>query len=188
MIDLPFEGAGSLVLAARVLAILLFASALLGKARHWSAFTGVVANYKVLPEILATPAAATVILLEAAVVVGMAVAPVAPVAPVATLLAVVLLLGFAAAIAINLARGNSDIDCGCFQSALRQRLDWLLVVRNIVLAVLIVPAAAHMELPLLTLGCLDGLAGGVGLFLMHSVASTLIALREPAAAFRRRFV
>lgn len=185
MIDLPFEGAGSLVLAARVLAILLFASALLGKARHWSAFTGVVANYKVLPEILATPAAATVILLEAAVVVGMAVAPVAP---VATLLAVVLLLGFAAAIAINLARGNSDIDCGCFQSALRQRLDWLLVVRNIVLAVLIVPAAAHMELPLLTLGCLDGLAGGVGLFLMHSVASTLIALREPAAAFRRRFV
>jgi len=36
--------------------------------------------------------------------------------------------------AVNLERGRHDIDCGCFQSALRQTLSWTLVWRNVCLA------------------------------------------------------
>jgi hypothetical protein len=36
--------------------------------------------------------------------------------------------------AVNLARGRSDIDCGCFIGLLRQRISWALVARNLVLA------------------------------------------------------
>jgi hypothetical protein len=52
----------------------------------------------------------------------------------AATVAVALLLLFAAAMAINLRRGRSDIDCGCFVGLMRQRIDWVLVHRNLVLA------------------------------------------------------
>lgn len=184
MIDQTISAAPSIVLAVRVLAALIFATALWGKAEHWTAFTGVIGQYKVLPQALSVPAAATILVLEAMVVGGIALPSVAP---FAMALAVFLLLGFAVAMAINLARGNRDIDCGCFQSALRQRLDWGLVVRNVILAALVAPGAAHVGFPDQPLGWIDGVGLGLVLFLMHCIASALIALREPAAAFQRRF-
>ena len=41
---------------------------------------------------------------------------------------------------INLRRGRRHIDCGCFQSALKQTLSWTLVMRNVVLALLMAVA------------------------------------------------
>ena len=44
-----------------------------------------------------------------------------------------LLLVFAAAMAINILRGRTAIDCGCFVGFTRQRIGWSLVVRNLLL-------------------------------------------------------
>ena len=46
----------------------------------------------------------------------------------------VLLLGYAAAIGVNLLRGRVRIDCGCGGAAGRERLSWWLVGRNVVCA------------------------------------------------------
>ena len=45
-----------------------------------------------------------------------------------------LLLIFAAALAVNVLRGRTWIDCGCFRNGLKQTVSWLLVARNIGLA------------------------------------------------------
>ena len=63
-------------------------------------------------------------------------------------LVLIALLGvFTGAIVINLARGRTDIDCGCFGPALRQRLSWWLLVRNgalfALLAIALIPASAR---------------------------------------------
>src|SRR6202011_4990388 len=54
-----------------------------------------------------------------------------------------LLTIFSGAIAINLARGRTNIDCGCFGPALRQELSGWLLLRNIFLAIV----AAAVMLP-----------------------------------------
>ncbi|MGH8629603.1 MAG: MauE/DoxX family redox-associated membrane protein, partial [Burkholderiales bacterium] len=81
-------------------------------------------------------------------------------------LACALLLVYALAMGINLARGRRDIDCGCFKSALKQTISGWLIGRNLLLAA----AAAALLLPLAgrTTGVLDYVtvgAGGAMLFL-----------------------
>lgn len=173
-----------LALLARVLGGVVFASAIFGKLRDWQAFTGIVANYRLLPTGWAPTGSALVVAAEGFVVAAMAVGPLVPLGALA---AIVLLLGFGGAMAINLARGLRDIDCGCFQGSARQPLSVPLVVRNGVLALLIVPALggqAPLDQPL---ALIDGVLGGVAVAILNMVAGALIALREPAAAFRRRF-
>jgi hypothetical protein len=62
--------------------------------------------------------------------------------PWAASLAALLFSLFAIAMAVNLARGRTYIDCGCFQSALRQSIDWRLVARNGGLAAMALAIAA----------------------------------------------
>jgi hypothetical protein len=47
-----------------------------------------------------------------------------------------LLVLFTGAIGINLMRGRTDIDCGCFGPALRQQLSGWLLLRNLFLMIL----------------------------------------------------
>ena len=119
---------------ARTLIALVYLTAAIGKMRHWAVFQGVVANYRLLPDVLVTPFAYWLppfeALLGAALLFGW-------LSPWAELSAAALLLVFAAAMGINLMRGRQHIDCGCFQSVLKQRLSWTLVVRNGVLALLL---------------------------------------------------
>lgn len=173
----------SILLASRVLGVLLFGTAVAGKLRHRAAFVGVVANYRLVPDALAAPAAGLVIGLEllvvAALLSGVGLAAGAG-------LAVLLLLGFALAMAINLGRGRREIDCGCFQSALRQRLSWALVARNLVLAALLLPLVGGGEVPVTALGLVDGLGAGLALYLLYLVLDQLVALAAAAAHSRRR--
>jgi hypothetical protein len=127
-----------IALSIRVLVALVFLSAAFGKARHRLAFQGVVVNYRLIPEI-AVPAFALLLpLVEATAAAGLLVAP----PPWPEVSGVALLILFAAAMSINIGRGRRHIDCGCFQSALKQTLSWTLVARNSGLAVLLgVPAA-----------------------------------------------
>lgn len=127
-----------LAVAIRTLVALVFLAAALGKMRHWLAFQGVLANYRLLPEKLIAPVAYLLPPAEAALAVLLA-TNFASVA--ASAAAAVLLLAFAAAMGINLRRGRRFIDCGCFQSTLKQTLSRRLVVRNVVLASLAAFAA-----------------------------------------------
>jgi hypothetical protein len=125
-------------LAVRTLVSLVFLSAAVGKLRHFTAFQGVVANYRVLPEYLAVPAAYLLppveALLGAMLLFNRG-------SPWAELIAGALLLVFALAMGVNLLRGRAHIDCGCFQSAFKQTLNWKLVGRNVLLAALLAISA-----------------------------------------------
>ena len=61
----------SILIAIRILATLVFGAAVLGKLRHRQEFVGVVANYRLVPEVLVTAVAYFVIGLEIAVVLAL---------------------------------------------------------------------------------------------------------------------
>jgi hypothetical protein len=77
---------------------------------------------------------------------------------------------FAVAMGINLRRGRRHIDCGCFQSALKQTLSWTLVVRNVVMALLLGLAVLVAGGSAGLLATIDGLlAGGVLFVILQSL-------------------
>jgi uncharacterized membrane protein YphA (DoxX/SURF4 family) len=166
-------------LAIRTLISLVFLTAALGKFRHWVAFRGVVANYRVLPETLVAPFAylipAAELLLGAALLLGIGF-------PEAQLSAAALLLLFALAMGINVRRGRRHIDCGCFQSALKQPLSWTLVMRNVVLALLLGLALLSNEVPGDLLTIMNGYLAGAILFIVLQALGILWSL---APAWRR---
>jgi hypothetical protein len=104
-------------------------------------FRGAVTNYRLIPEWLGTPFAWTAPVIESAAALGLLLSPIRA---SAALVLIVLLGVFTGAIAINLARGRTDIDCGCFGPALRQRLSWWLLLRNGALFALLAIALAPM--------------------------------------------
>ncbi len=107
-------------------------------------FRGAVTNYRLIPEWLATPFAWVAPVIECAAALGLLLGPIRA---SAALVLIVLLGVFTGAIAINLARGRTDIDCGCFGPALRQRLSWWLLLRNgalfALLAIALMPMGAR---------------------------------------------
>lgn len=123
------------------------------KLRAMDELEGIVADYRLLPEPLVRPAARVLPVLE--IVAGILVLLPATGAAGA-LLATALLLLFVAAMAINLARGRREIDCGCFLGRQKERIGWRLVARNLLLVALAAPlvvnepAAAPGLLDLLT--------------------------------------
>lgn len=154
-------------IAIRTLVALVFLSAAVGKARHFVAFQGVLGNYRLLPQSLVLPTAVILPPLEAAIAAGLVVGWAAP-WPVAA--AMILLTLFALAMGINILRGRSHIDCGCFQSALRQRLSWTLVMRNAILVLLLQMALGPMAGIANAWTLIDGLlAGGVLFVILQSL-------------------
>lgn len=153
---------------------LLLAVSVSHKLRDLPAFVGVLREYRLLPEAAASAAAAAVVVAE----LGLAVSLVLPAtrAPAAPGVAALLLL-YAAAVAVNLARGRRHIDCGCTGPAQRRPLSGRLVARNAALA-----AAAFLLLIPPTprdLGLLDGLSIGfaiAALALLHASAERLAEL------------
>jgi uncharacterized membrane protein YphA (DoxX/SURF4 family) len=124
------------LLAARCLLICVFLRAGFAKVTDLADFKSAVTNYRLLPAALVPAVALTLPFAElaAAVLLAFGILP----GIIAGLLAI-LLLTFAAAIAINLARGRS-FDCGCAGSA-PQTINWAHVVSNVCLAALAVAVA-----------------------------------------------
>lgn len=174
----------SIALAGRLLGALVFAAALGGKIKHRHELAGVVANYRLFPESLAASAAWTIVGLECLVVLSL-VSGVRLAAGAA--LAIALLAGFAFAMGINLARGRHEIDCGCFQSGLRQRLSAALLARNVLLAALLTPLLAAQAASATALQWVDGLGAGLAAYALYQVLGELLSLRQLSAALRRRF-
>lgn len=102
-------------------------------------FEGAVANYRLIPRRIEQAVAAAVPLCECAGAAGLLFASTRPLAAAALLL---LLCLFSGAIAINLIRGRTNIDCGCFGPTLRQDLSVWLLGRNALLMLLAAVVAA----------------------------------------------
>jgi len=163
--------------AGRVCVGLVFLMAAIQKASHWRILFGVITNYRLLPRMIVVPAGALLPLLE----MGVGLLLLSALALPWTLLAAALLLTlFAAAMAINLRRGRAHIDCGCGQSFLKQTLSWSLVVRNAVLAALLLPSLAPIG-PLPMSAALTGAGAGVAFFLLYLLFNTLSALPRTSA-------
>lgn len=165
----------TLALTAALVLAAVFGAAGPPKLAARDAFAGVLANYRLLPERLVPPVALVLPCLEIAVAVGLLLPATRP---LAALGACLLLLLFAAAMAVNLLRGRSDIDCGCAIGRLRERIGWPLVARNLLLAVaallLVVGTPASRAL-----GWLDGvtlMATVAAALLLHAAAGRLFGL------------
>ncbi len=168
--------------AARAALAAVLAQAAWHKLRDVPAFASAVAAYELAPAALAPGIAAQAIVAELALV-GMLLLP--PLRAAASLGALALLALYSAAIAVNLARGRREIDCGCTGPALRQPLSAWLLARNAALAAL----AAGGALPVTTraLGALDVftiLAAAATLLATYTAANQLAA--NAPASFRPR--
>lgn len=120
----------ALTWAMRVFLALLFVTAGLSKLQAITEFYGVVRNFRILPDGPSKAVAYTLPPVELAIAAGLLVPSLAVPAAAA---AALLLLGFAAAIALNVVRGRTYIDCGCMRQGMKQPISWLLVGRNIAL-------------------------------------------------------
>lgn len=158
-----------IALAIRIFVALIFLTAAYGKLRHRLVFQGVVANYRLLPERAASVFALTLPPVEAAVAAGLLFTSDSwPVLAAATLLTL-----FAFAMGINIVRGRRHIDCGCFQSALKQTLSWTLVARNMGVALLLASLAAIPVDVLTAFGAAEAVLTGTVLFVLLQAMNVL---------------
>ena len=113
---------------------LCFALLLLGAAWHKLArrqvFRAILADYRLLPNVLVTPVAMLIPLIEVALGILWLTGIGVTAAAIAT---AALLFVYMAAIAINLLRGRIHISCGCGLSTSHedQPLSWVLIARNL---------------------------------------------------------
>jgi methylamine utilization protein MauE len=150
------------------LALLLGAGAI-EKARDRAAFRAAVEGYEILPARIAGAASAGFVAIEGVLALGL-VAPAGFGRSAALGGAAVLFAVYALAIAINLARGRREIDCGCGGAAAHVPLSGWLVARNalLVAAALACTRGASAR----ALGLVDALtiAGGVALLALLWIA------------------
>jgi methylamine utilization protein MauE len=117
--------------------ICVFVRAIWHKLSDYGVFKASFADYEILPQNLIPPAALILLLAEATIVAGLIIPLTRPAAAVGAILLLVL---YGGAIAVNLRRGRYMIDCGCGGPG--QGLSWFLVARNSILAVIAALAAA----------------------------------------------
>jgi len=174
----------NIAFADRIFGVLLFGAAAFSKLRHFDEFVSIVARYLTMPLSVARIAAVMVLGLEI-LTVGLLCLPVAGHA--GAVLAISLLLLFAVAMALALLRGETQLDCGCMSTALRQRVRWTLVVRNVLMALLFLPMLTRPDLPAEPLALMDGLAAGIVLFILYLATDVLVALDASFADLKRRY-
>lgn len=140
------------VLAARWLLALLFFTSGASKLANRDGFAQAIGRYELVPPRYIPALSNTVLGLEIALGISLAVGIVPA---IAGWCACVALLVFAAAVAINLRRGRR-FDCGC-GGALQREISWSLVTRNVLLTVIAAVVAVHPTgLALWTAGFADG--------------------------------
>ena len=116
-------------LLAALCGVLLFGWTAVNKWRAPRQFAATVAEYRLVPEMAAPVVALALALLEAAVCASL-LWPATRAAGAAT--GAALLLLYACAMAVNLARGRRNLDCGC--GLVRRSISAGMVLRNVALA------------------------------------------------------
>lgn len=155
-----------------------FAASAAHKARSYSEFAGVVRNYRIGPEALAPLVSPIVVAAEMLIAIGLLIPELRSEAATG---GAGLFLLYGAAITVNLARGRTDIDCGCSFGGSGERLTPILIVRNLVLAAFALAASAPVAMR--ELGMLDYAA----ILLFALTAAALYAAFESLRANWARF-
>jgi uncharacterized membrane protein len=161
----------------------MFLAAGVSKLRALETFEGVVYNFRLLPEILVRPVAYTLPFVELAV----AIALLMPMSRSYGAWAAAALLGvFTVAVAINLLRGRREIDCGCFNSELKQNLSGGLVLRNLALMTLALWLAGFaVAAPAMNwVACLLGGLTAIMAIMLYVTAARLSIIAGEVAARR----
>lgn len=159
------------------LAMLLAASSA-HKASNASQFATTFRNYKIAPGMFAPFASPLVIATEAGIAIGLLVPASRATAAVC---AAGLFLAYGAAIAVNLARGRADIDCGCNFGGSQERLAPALILRNAILAGVALATAAPIGMR--SLGLLDYASAALFAVTAAALYITFESLRANAARF-----
>ena len=107
------------------------------KVRDFRVFTERLSDFELVPPAVVVPVAAAIVVWELAVGVCVLVRP-----AVGAWLAAGTLLAFAVVVAVTWLRGKRNIACACFGQSREARLGWHVVVRDVGLALLAVPASA----------------------------------------------
>lgn len=161
-----------------VFTTLLFARAALHKLWDFTAFTGYVADYRLVPDSWSRVAAVVALGTELVAVAAL-------VAPggqaIGSALAIALLLGYAAAMGVNLLRGRTHIECGCGGAV--QPLGYGLILRNLGLSALAAFGLGGPTESLEVAGALTALLSGATLWIGYVLVDQLLA---NAAHLRRR--
>lgn len=162
---------------------LLLASGAVQKARDFAGFRAAIEGYELLPTRAAGPAAIAFTGLEA-VLASLLVVPAGIGLRTAALGATALLFAlYGTAIAINLARGRRDIDCGCSGPAARIPLSGWLLARNALLAGAALACASGTTQR--GLGAIDALTIGAAITLLALAWTALHGLLAYSAALQR---
>lgn len=131
-------------LTLRAMLALLFATAAYHKVSDRARFAASLGAYALLPARLVSPSAWLLPAIECSLAIGLLYAPTREQSAIASM---ALLAIYTGAIAVNLARGRREIDCGCFASSARVPLSPWLIARNLVLiaaaALLVAPVRAR---------------------------------------------
>lgn len=131
-------------------------------------FTAALNAYQLLPEGLVATAVWVLVLAEVLLVLALVVSP-----PAGMLGAVALFGLYGCAIALNIARGRHDIDCGCGDEP--TPLSWRILLRNVVLVGLAL-LGAYLGAPALSVGVVVvGVAMGVATLFLYFAFEQLIA-------------
>ena len=150
------------------------------KARELAVFRAVLEAYRLVPRALLTPASVLLPLAEAGLSVGLFV----PASRAACALAIAaLLVVYAFAIGWNVAQGRTDLDCGCTGPLERRPVAGWMVTRNVLLAVIVLPAALPWDVrPLLWLDLCSILAALATILLLWLAIDRLLGQVMPRGA------
>lgn len=158
---------------------LVLAVAAISKLRHPDEFQGVVENYRLLPSFLVAPVAKLLPLIELATAVALMVPPVRE---MAAWVAVGLFVMFTLALAINVGRGRTHIDCGCVRRPTsRSRIGMFHVLRALFLAgVSTFIALSSLQVASVSLSSwLIGVASAALLAMLYVAADVMVGLPGP---------
>jgi uncharacterized membrane protein YphA (DoxX/SURF4 family) len=148
------------------------------------AFRGAVVGYRLLPEASAGVFATGVCVAEIALVLGL-LTPAS--AGPAALVSALLLALYAGAMAVNLARGRRDLDCGCAGPGFRRPIGEGLLIRNgALIAVSLLAALPPTGRSLNGLDVFTVAVGAATLLLLHSGVEVALANAPGSRALGRR--
>lgn len=154
-----------------------FLAGAIAKFSNQAAFADALRGYSLLPDALIAPLS---LLFPAAEAGGALLVLYGPTSMIGGTVLAVLALCFAAAIAVNLLRGNTSIDCGCFspfaaaQPADAQRITWWHAIRA--LAVAAIAAATTMSVGVRHLTLLDDCVVLFGIATLTVISLTVDAV------------
>lgn len=166
-------------LTARLFLGLFLVAAAVHKLRSLRAFTSALAGYRLVPRGLLQPFAISLMAMEivvgAALVFDLSITGIGGIGGIAGFGALAIFGLYFAAIALNLARGNRAIDCGCSFGARASRLSgWHLVRLGALMLASTLPMMAVSARALQAFDFLNAIGGIVALGILYLAADQLL--------------